>query len=103
MGEGGVSPVGKIRGWSSWWMSVVNIRSKREGGSFGQNLEKKIGSGYDTRFWEEVWAGKSTLKNQFSKLFQLSIGKDRKVREMGTWVGGTWERKWDWRRALFDR
>ena len=36
---------------------------------------RKVGNGENTRFWEDVWMGDSSLKSQFSRLYALDMCK----------------------------
>ncbi|KAL8552555.1 hypothetical protein ACS0TY_001300 [Phlomoides rotata] len=66
-------------------------------------MEKVMGDGGNTSFWEEGWVGGQQLKSRFKRLFLLNLDKHASVREMGEWHEGEWRWKWRWRRVLFDR
>lgn len=50
-----------------------------------------------------MWAGNSTLKIRFPRLFSLCLDREVSVRDMGEWENGVWAWRWSWRRELFDR
>ncbi|WMV46335.1 hypothetical protein MTR67_039720 [Solanum verrucosum] len=49
---------------------------------FANNCKIKVGNGGKTLFWEDVWAGQETLKNKYPDLFNLSLQKVSRIREM---------------------
>ncbi|KAG5580719.1 hypothetical protein H5410_051346 [Solanum commersonii] len=49
---------------------------------FANNYKIKVGNGGKTLFWEDVWAGQVTLKNKYPDLFNLSLQKVSRIREM---------------------
>ncbi|GKC52964.1 RNA-directed DNA polymerase, eukaryota, reverse transcriptase zinc-binding domain protein [Tanacetum coccineum] len=38
-------------------------------------MQKKLGNGADTSFWDEVWHGDTTLKQRFHRLYALELNK----------------------------
>ncbi|MCH94887.1 hypothetical protein A2U01_0015856 [Trifolium medium] len=84
------------------WVSWANVcKPKAAGDWFSEGVGKKVGNGLLTSFWFEPWSGGTLLREQYSRLFQVSQQRDSKVGEMGNWVNGEW--KWDllWRKELF--
>lgn len=89
------------------------LRSSSGGGVgdgwFHDNVTKMVGNGRDTFFWTDPWVGGIALSVQFSRLYDLSINKNRKVEEMFEkgWGerGDAWEcrrRLWDWEEMLVE-
>src|ERR1044072_5065033 len=65
-----------------------------------KGLRIKVGEGDHALFWKEPWAQNVLCKDQFHKLFGLSIQKNATVRAMGEWVGEEWRWQFRWRRPL---
>jgi hypothetical protein len=86
---------------SGWWKDMCGIDIKDGGSWFGQNVSRKIGNGYSTRFWHDCWTGTSPLCDRFPRLFSISTIKDGLVGEV--WVNRErlWSGAWGWRRRLF--
>lgn len=100
--EGGLVSIRRGSIKSRWWREIVNLGAGKSGRWLWENLEKKVGDGEGTNFWNDVWAGESSLRNQFPRLFHLSRSKDKCIKEMGAWVEGVWSWRWEWRKDLFD-
>lgn len=58
---------------------IVNLTCGEEGAWFEGSVERALGNGKDTYFWEGVWVGEESLKVKFSKLYHLSRDKEAKV------------------------
>ncbi|MCI74939.1 receptor-like kinase, partial [Trifolium medium] len=54
---------------------------------------KVIGNGLSTSFWADPWLEEVPLKDQFPRLFQVSIDQGVQVESVGRWDGGVWN--WD--------
>lgn len=65
-------------------------------------MERRLGDGSDTDFWDGNWIGGPSLKSLFPRLFHLSTKQNAKVKEIGERVQGEWRWKVVWRRALRD-
>lgn len=100
--RGGESGHGVRRRRTCWWKSVVEEVTGREGGWFWDNIEVMLGDGTETDFWEGMWSGSRSLKDQFPRLFLLSSKKEGRVADMGRWEERVWRWKLEWRRALRD-
>lgn len=92
---------GGTRRRTGWWKSVVEEVTGDEGGWFWDNIELAI-DGKKADFWEGMWSGSRSLKEQFPRLFMLRTKKDGRVADMGGWEDGGWRWKLEWRRALRD-
>lgn len=64
---------------------------------------KEIGDETLTLFCKDNWAGSTSLKNLFTRLYTLCTNKFVRVSEMGEWREGRWSWVWQWRRAIFER
>ena len=85
------------------WTAISNI------GSLNQHIDRisnygimqKVGNGQNTRFWEDVWLGELSLREQFPRLYSMSNQKDCVIAECGIWDGSIWVWNLLWRRAFF--
>lgn len=60
-------------------------------GWFKNKLERVIGDGKMTSFWEDSWVDESeSLKSRFPRLYHMSRGRETRVSEMGVWEEGCW-------------
>ncbi|KAK8500856.1 hypothetical protein V6N12_076210 [Hibiscus sabdariffa] len=53
---------------------------------FRANLSVQVGDGEHISFWDDVWLGNSSLKDQFPRFYALSCNKGGKVVDFGSWV-----------------
>jgi hypothetical protein len=85
---------------SLWWKDVCNIEFG-VGDSTWWNvvMERRLGNGMSTRFWEDVWFGGEPLCLKFPRLFSLSLQKGICVGELMNLGEHRWE--FIWRRNLF--
>nr|GEU93726.1 RNA-directed DNA polymerase, eukaryota [Tanacetum cinerariifolium] len=62
---------------SSNWSSIVRELQvlKEKGFDFWSHCKKRIGNGFDTRFWFDCWIGEFPLHIQFPRLFALEQDK----------------------------
>lgn len=60
-----------------------------------------VRSGHQIYFWLDVWAGQSSLKDLFPSLYALSLNKEAKIVDMGSWNNGLWTWEWHWKHDLF--
>ena len=89
----------KVQSW--WWRDLHKVCTEGEGW-FNQQVVWKVGSGDKVRFWEDAWAGNSSFKTLFPRLFSISLNQGQKVEEVGSWVDSVWEWKHSWRRVRFE-
>lgn len=66
---------------SIWWGGLCSIEGGNQVplGWFKAGLFKKVGDGRSTYFWDDVWLGSESLKNQFPRLFSIADNKEAKV------------------------
>ncbi|KAL6564833.1 hypothetical protein OROMI_016283 [Orobanche minor] len=60
------------------------------------------GNGLKTSFWEDRWAGESTLRARFPRLYELSLDKESSVHEAGVWIDREWWWGEGWKRCQND-
>ncbi|KAL8525193.1 hypothetical protein ACS0TY_014713 [Phlomoides rotata] len=68
-----------------WWGEILKAIGEHNGWFCG-GLERVVGSGEDTGFWDDVW-----------------IEGGDPVSSFGRWGENGWSWEWRWRRGLFDR
>lgn len=61
-----------------------------------------MGKGDAIKFWEDKWLkNDSTLKQNFKRLFNISLQQSCFINQVGSWVEGQWKWSLSWRRSLF--
>jgi hypothetical protein len=83
---------------SVWWRNVSTLRWE---GWFHGNVSRVLGDGRNTLFWTDVWIGEVTLRDRFSRLYDLSLRKGESVASMRDLGWGVEGDAWRWRRRLF--
>lgn len=73
----------------------------REEEWFHNNVHQVVGDGKNTFFWMDVWVGGMSLRDRFSRLFDLSLLKEESVFGMHFLGWGIEGGAWRWRRRLF--
>jgi hypothetical protein len=104
---GGVS-VGSIRPGSGfaptiasrWWVDICNL--DKDSDWFVMALEKKVGSGNNTRFWVDTWVGDQPLRDRFPRLYGISSQKEGTIASLGRWIDSRWCWNLEWRRQFFE-
>ncbi|MCH83014.1 LINE-1 reverse transcriptase like [Trifolium medium] len=89
---------------SVWWRDLnMALRFPRISGKgwFEENLRKVVGNGINTNFWSDPWVDGEKLRDQFNRLYDISLDKDKTVAKMLTEVDGERKILWSWRRNLF--
>lgn len=71
-----------------WWSKVVSLLGGEKGKWFVNNLKLSLGNGLSLSFWEGPWAGATSMREKFTRLFHLSEQKNELVREVGEWANG---------------
>lgn len=67
---------------SSWWKSIIENILEESGKWLWGNLERGLGNGVGTSFWESCWVDGETLKGSFPRLYHLSALRETKISEM---------------------
>jgi hypothetical protein len=85
---------------SLWWRDICSIGSNLDFNWFANGVEKRMGNGRNTSFWEDSWVGDTPLRQSFPRLFSISLQKVESVADLWN-VNG--EEGWNlrWRRRLF--
>jgi hypothetical protein len=68
-----------------WWKNLLSIQGgvgDGVGNWFNNHLRHEVGNGIRTLFWWDPWLEGGTLKNRFSRLFDLSNNKLMTVSDM---------------------
>ncbi|KAL9675754.1 hypothetical protein QQ045_003960 [Rhodiola kirilowii] len=93
----------KARKVSSTWKDIIkSVQGNSEvATAFRDGLKLKLGRGNEISFWEDVWIGDKTIRDQYPKLYQLVVDNQKKVGEMGLWVDGVWYWELSFRRNLY--
>ncbi|KAE8726846.1 hypothetical protein F3Y22_tig00005974pilonHSYRG00134 [Hibiscus syriacus] len=60
-----------------------------------------MGNGSRIDFWSDHWSEVRSLKVAFPRIYGMTIKKQRKIREFGTWVNGVWIWRIELRCGLF--
>ncbi|GJW66594.1 RNA-directed DNA polymerase, eukaryota [Tanacetum coccineum] len=73
---GGIDMRSKVS-YSSTWMSIVNEFNKLRNNDIDllSFLNKRVGNGLDTNFWEDVWLGDKNFKTRFPRIYALESDK----------------------------
>ncbi|GKD97856.1 hypothetical protein Tco_1381753, partial [Tanacetum coccineum] len=69
--------------WVSTWTDIIHaIQSLNDKGiNLFQFIQKKIGNGEKTLFWDDIWSGDIAFKDQFKRLYALEVSKSISVAE----------------------
>lgn len=86
------------RDGSVWWWNIAGLRSK---GWFFNNVSRLLGDGTNVLFWTDIWLGELSLRDRFSRLYELSLFKEESVATMKALVWDEAGEAWKWRRRLF--
>lgn len=90
------------RNLSSWWKNIGRCgESNNSVDWFKEGLNRRLGKGDNTKFWEDTWVGPRSFKAKFPRLFQISEQQNKVIEECGSWCEGKWEWDQKWRRNLF--
>nr|GEW28263.1 RNA-directed DNA polymerase, eukaryota, reverse transcriptase zinc-binding domain protein [Tanacetum cinerariifolium] len=68
-------------GYRSIWRDILQVLAnvKNQGSDFLTHIQKRLGNGVDTSFWEETWLEGTTLKYRYLRLFALEMNKQISV------------------------
>jgi len=66
-----------------------------------EHVSRQVGNERLTRFWTDVWLGGVAIRDQFYRLFELSLFKEVFVFDMCELGWGEDGEAWKWRRRLF--
>nr|GEV67982.1 RNA-directed DNA polymerase, eukaryota, reverse transcriptase zinc-binding domain protein [Tanacetum cinerariifolium] len=75
-----------------WSIIVGSINIMHEKGFIPHSsIQRRVNNGASTKFWHDTWAGISSFKHQFPRLFRLAMNRDCLVRDC--WNNG-WRFEW---------
>ncbi|GJY90719.1 RNA-directed DNA polymerase, eukaryota, reverse transcriptase zinc-binding domain protein [Tanacetum coccineum] len=68
-------------GHASIWRDIVQEMDafKQHGTDLYSFMQKKLGDGANTSFWEDVWCENTVLKDKYPRLYALELNKNIKV------------------------
>lgn len=89
----GAAGVGRGGRGYGWWKKISEMAEWKDGKWFWENVERRLGEGRETDFWEGDWAGVGMMKTRFPCLFHLSAKQNASVSDMGD---GKWRWKVQW-------
>ncbi|CAJ2667120.1 unnamed protein product [Trifolium pratense] len=84
---------------SSWWGDLCKLDGISNW--FSLAVGKKVGRGDSTSFWNEIWVGGQSLRQQFPRLFGISAQKQEVIQNLGGMIDGQWRWNLLWRRNRF--
>jgi hypothetical protein len=85
---------------SRWWVDICNL--DKDANWFVSAIEKKVGSGLDTKFWLDIWVGEQSLRDRFPRIFGISNQQEGSIASLGGWADGGWVWNFEWRRQFFE-
>ncbi|GJV37847.1 hypothetical protein Tco_1410324 [Tanacetum coccineum] len=76
-GEDGKNDSGFKVGYKSIWRSILHEAEtlKIKGIHLNKFMQKKLGNGAYTYFWEDLWHGDMVLKQRYPRLYVLEVKK----------------------------
>ncbi|GKC12731.1 RNA-directed DNA polymerase, eukaryota [Tanacetum coccineum] len=76
-GEDGKIGTCSKSGHKSIWRDIVQVMDayKKQGTDLYNFIQKKLGNGANTLFWEDVWCGNMALKQKYPRLYALELDK----------------------------
>lgn len=99
--DGGGGVIGWPSSASRWWKDLVSLAKGEEVDWFNVEVERRVGNGGTTSFWNVVWRGEVAFRDKYPRLFSISNNQEVKVSDL--WIhnenGGSWG--FSWRRELF--
>lgn len=58
----------RVRHGCGIWKSIIKVRE-----DFWKFICFKLGSDLEIKFWEDIWVGETSLKDEFNYLFSLAL------------------------------
>ncbi|GJR85260.1 RNA-directed DNA polymerase, eukaryota, reverse transcriptase zinc-binding domain protein [Tanacetum coccineum] len=91
-GEDGKNGSGFKVGYKSIWRSILQEVEtlKIKGIHLNNFMQKKLGNGMDTYFWEDLWHGDMVLKQRYPRLYALEVKKTVDVASKLSQENVTW-------------
>ncbi|GKV50169.1 hypothetical protein SLEP1_g56882 [Rubroshorea leprosula] len=90
---------------SKLWRDIIRMggQSSRLRNMLVEGFKWEVEEGNKEDFWQERWVGDKTLRDLCPRLYALSVKKEGKVSEMGSWNEGRWCWHVVWRRGTIGR
>jgi len=79
--DGGTS--GGPRFASYWWKELVKLGDFGELNWFNSEVERKVGNGLTSSFWNDTWRGDRYFRIKYPRLYLISTQKEAMVGEVG--------------------
>ena len=86
---------------STWWKEVVKLGDYGTNNWFNLAVDRKVGNGLATSFWNDRWRGDKSFRDKYPRLYSVSIQKEAVVEEVREVSELGWEWSFHWRRHLF--
>ncbi|PNX73974.1 ribonuclease H, partial [Trifolium pratense] len=84
-----------VRSGSSWWRNICLLENNSDWFELG--VEKVLGNGNTTSFWNDVWVGTQSLAIAFPRLFSISVQQHFTINRMGARVDDDHSDGWRWK------
>ncbi|MCH79323.1 LINE-1 reverse transcriptase like [Trifolium medium] len=94
LGEDHISRFG-----SSWWRNICLLENNLRWFELG--VDRVLGDGNSTSFWNVVWVGTQPLALAFPRLFAISVQQNMTLSQMGGVEAKGWRWRLLWRRNFF--
>ncbi|GKV33811.1 hypothetical protein SLEP1_g42265 [Rubroshorea leprosula] len=90
---------------SKLWRDIIRMggQSPRIRNMLVEGFKWEVGEGNKVDFWHERWVGDKTLRDLCPRLYAVSVKKEGKVSEMGSWNEDGWCWRVEWRRGTIGR
>jgi len=86
---------------SLWWKELNDLGNFGSLNWFNLEVERKVGNGLNSSFWNDTWNRGRCLRERYPRLFSISTQKEAKVGEVGVVSDQGIDWAFTWRRHLF--
>nr|KYP39157.1 hypothetical protein KK1_039555 [Cajanus cajan] len=86
---------------ASWWWEDIGWVLQQGNFWLDEKIERCIGDGTTSQFWEDKWIGDLRLLDVFPRLYSFAFDPLSMVGNNGNWEGYSWVCKVTWRRETF--
>lgn len=66
-----------------WWKELIKLGDFGELNWFNSALERKVGNGLHSSFWNDTWKRERSFRKKYPRLYLISDQKEAKVGEVG--------------------
>jgi hypothetical protein len=77
------SPSARPRQCSLWWKDIINLGDFGGPNWFNSEVERKVGNGLASSFWNDTWKEDTCFRDKYPRLFLISNQKEATVGEVG--------------------